>query len=389
MSIEKLVELSRFYGSNPEYILAGGGNTSWKDNDSLFVKASGFSLAEATVDSFVEMDRKALLGILLKTYPDSTSGDPFASRRESVVLANMIAARKEREEEKRPSVEVLLHEIMPFSFVVHLHPAMVNGLTCSLWGEKAAVEIFGEKTLWIPSINPGYMLSVAVKKAQDEYYIKYKKQAAIIFLQNHGVFVGDEKAEGVKELYGEIMSQINAMIKWKPDFSDEKRDDAAALSGDLRQMSEVLRELSADAKTEDKAALNMVFFTGKEISEFLKNRVSFIPVSSAFTPDHIVYAGSDPLFIEDHSAEGIRRDWEAHVLKTGRNPKIIAVQGVGVFAVAKTEKAANFALDLFKDSVKIAVYTENFGGPLFMTREKIEFINNWEVERFRSDISTK
>jgi hypothetical protein len=37
--------------------------------------------------------------------------------------------------------------------------------------------------------------------------------------------------------------------------------------------------------------------------------------------------------------------------------------------------------------VKVAVYTESFGGPLFMPPDQIAFINNWEVERYRSKVS--
>jgi rhamnose utilization protein RhaD (predicted bifunctional aldolase and dehydrogenase) len=368
MSIEALVELSRFYGNNPEYILAGGGNTSWKDGETLYVKGSGFSLADVTACSFVKMGRKALALIWEKTYPESSD------ERESAVLADMMAAKKPGEEQKRPSVEALLHDILPFSYVAHLHPALVNGLTCSRRGEEAAREIFNDGILWIPSTNPGYILSRLVKTAMGAYHEKHGTFAPVILLQNHGVFAGADSADGVKELYGEIMSKIGAMIQRKPDFSDEKRDGGAGV------IAQTLAQLCAGCAA---------FMTGREYSALLKNRDSFAPVSSAFTPDHIVYAGSDPLFTEERTAEGIRRDWKTHAGKTGRNPKIIAVQGMGIFAACATEKAANIALDLFRDSVKVAVYAENFGGPLFMTADKIDFINNWEVERFRSGVSTK
>jgi len=189
MSVEKLVELSRFYGSNPEYVLAGGGNTSWKDEKTLYVKASGFSLADAAAGSFVQMDRKALALILKKTYPQSSA------ERESEVLSDMMAARKPGEEQKRPSVEAVLHDIIPFSFVIHLHPALVNGLTCSMQGEEAVREIFAKDAIWVPSINPGYVLSRAVKKAIDDYSVEYNKQTEIIFLQNHGIFVGADNSD--------------------------------------------------------------------------------------------------------------------------------------------------------------------------------------------------
>lgn len=126
-----------------------------------------------------------------------------------------------------------------------------------------------------------------------------------------------------------------------------------------------------------------------EVASLVQDRESFAKAASAFTPDHIVYSGSDPLFVTDTQEAGFASAWEDHVQKTGRNPKVVAVQGLGVFSAAATEKAAGLALELFKDTIKVAVYSESFGGPLFMTRDKIDFINNWEVERFRSAVSTK
>jgi rhamnose utilization protein RhaD (predicted bifunctional aldolase and dehydrogenase) len=162
MSLEALVEISNYYGKNPDYVLAGGGNTSWKDGKTLYVKASGTSLAEVVPDSFVKMDRNALARIWEKQYPESSD------ERESAVLADLMAARKAGEEKKRPSVETLLHDILPFTFVVHLHPVLVNGLTCSQQGEKAAEEIFGKDAIWIAPVNPGYVLSRIVKTAIDD-----------------------------------------------------------------------------------------------------------------------------------------------------------------------------------------------------------------------------
>jgi rhamnose utilization protein RhaD (predicted bifunctional aldolase and dehydrogenase) len=374
MSLEALAKISRYYGKNPDYVLAGGGNTSWKNGETLYVKASGMSLAEAIPDSFVRMDRKALAGIWGKQYPESSS------ERESAVLADLMAARKPCEEKKRPSVETLLHDILPFAFVVHLHPALVNGLTCSQQGEKIAEEIFGKDAIWIAPVNPGYVLSRIVKTAIDEYKSKNGKFAAVIFLQNHGVFVGDNSAKGIKDIYDGIMNRIGARIKKHPDFSDEK-----ILSIDSHIDPQISDIFKAMADLGDSA----VFMQSGEIAALVKDRASFALVSSAFTPDHIVYAGSEPLFTEANTSAGIQDAWKNHIEKTGRNPKIIAVQGLGVFGVGATEKAALLALELFRDSVKVAVYSQSFGGPLFMTKDKIDFINNWEAEHYRANISIK
>jgi rhamnose utilization protein RhaD (predicted bifunctional aldolase and dehydrogenase) len=372
MSIEALMEISRFYGEDPDYVLAGGGNTSWKDNDTLYVKGSGISLAGVVPGSFVKMDRKALARIWEKTYPEASA------ERESAVLADMMAARKAGEEQKRPSVEALLHDILPFAFVVHTHPALVNGLACSRRGEAAAGEIFGDKAVWVPSTNPGYILAKLVKTVVSAHTAKLGKPAAIIFLQNHGVFVGADSVEGIRERYSEIMSKIGAAIRRKPDFSGETREPGG--DGSAGGITRTLAELAGGAAA---------FLRDHEIAALVKDRASFAPVSSPFTPDHIVYDGSDPLFCEARTEAGVREAWKNHVQKTGRNPKIIAVQGLGVFGAGATEKTAGLALELFRDAVKVAVYAESFGGPLFMTADQIDFINNWEVERFRSTVSAK
>ncbi|MDR0465331.1 MAG: hypothetical protein LBG94_09515 [Treponema sp.] len=175
------------------------------------------------------------------------------------------------------------------------------------------------------------------------------------------------------------MEKIGAKIIRKPDFSDEQRICAEEIPSRHAEIFALLKELSGYSS----------FMNSKEIARYIKDRPSFYPVSSAFTPDHIVYAGSDPIFTEANTPETIRADWDKHTQKTGRAAKIIAVKSLGVFSAAATQKAAFFALDLFKDTVKVAVYTESFAGPLFMTQDKIDFINNWEVERFRSGVLTK
>ncbi|MDR0473606.1 MAG: class II aldolase/adducin family protein, partial [Treponema sp.] len=239
MSIEDLVDISRSHGKNADYVLAGGGNTSWKDRDTLYIKASGFSLADVSPGSFVKMDRTALGRIWEKTYPETSA------ERESAVLSDLMSARKTGEESMHPSVETLLHDIIPFDFVVHLHPALVNGLTCSKQGEAAMTRIFGEDAIWIPPVNPGYVLSKVVKTAMDAYKTKRGKHAAVIFLQNHGVFVGGGSAAGVKETYGKIMNDIDIRIKRRPDFSGEER--LSAGDPEIEKITKTLSELAGAA----------------------------------------------------------------------------------------------------------------------------------------------
>jgi rhamnose utilization protein RhaD (predicted bifunctional aldolase and dehydrogenase) len=377
MSLRELVDISRYYGVNPEYVIAGGGNTSFKEGSILFVKGSGTSLGEITAEGFVRMDRAKLARIWETPYPED------ADAREAAVLADMMAARLSGEENRtgspqRPCVETLLHDMLPFAYVVHTHPALLNGLLCSQEGETAAREIFGDGFLWIPVTNPGYVLSRVVKNALDAYMNRKGKPADTIFLQNHGIFAGAESFEEMRVIHANILDTLKKKMTRLPDFSGKTN---TYLDSDA-----IARLLSACAGQNSR----VVFERNAEFARLTGNRADFTPVSSAFTPDHIVYSGSDPLFIamtdNNRAEDQIRDAWELHLKKTGRPPKIAAVQGRGVFGIGASEKTAALALELFTDTAKVAAYSESFGGPRFMTRDKIDFINNWEVERYRSRV---
>ncbi|MFP3043491.1 class II aldolase/adducin family protein [Treponema primitia] len=370
MSLQALIDISGYYGSNPEYVIEGGGNTSLKEGSTLFVKCSGTNLGGIHAEGFVKMDREKLARIWEKQYPQDEDA------REAAVLADMMAARKQGEEQKRPSVETLLHDLLPFTFVVHTHPSLVNGLTCSQDGEKAAKDIFGDDHLWIPIINPGYILSLAVKKALDAYRERKGKPADIIFLQNHGVFVSADSADGIRAIYTRLIDTLDKKIKRRPDFSGK--------IGVYRDSEEIARLLAGFAGPD----YRVIFERNTEFAGLTGDSSAFASVASAFTPDHIVYSGSNPLFItlKDNSplTDQIRNAWNNHLDKTGRSPKIAAVQGRGIFGIGTSEKTASLALELFTDTAKVAAYAESFGGGRFMTQDKIDFINNWEVERYRS-----
>jgi rhamnose utilization protein RhaD (predicted bifunctional aldolase and dehydrogenase) len=385
MSLEKLAEISRFYGSNPEYVVAGGGNTSFKDNDFFFFFASGTSLAQAKPGDFVKMSRPALAAIWEKNYPSDTDA------REAAVLADMMASRCPGEESKRPSVETLLHDLLPFAYVVHLHPALVNGLSCSVEGEAASKRLFPQ-ALWIPLINPGYILSRAVKDALVAS--KNKSDAAqdaqsnsVILLQNHGIFVAANSAEEIHEIYKKVMGALDGSIKKKPDFGGGTSDygDSESLGKEILSIAQKVDCMRGVVDSNAKWCIK--FERNNQIAAFVADEGAFKPVSSAFTPDHIVYSGSDPLFVKDRS--GLEQAFKLHSEKTGRIPKIIAVQSLGIFGLANSEKAAENSLELFRDTQKVAVYSESFGGQRFMTREMIDFINKWEIERYRSQVAVK
>ena len=124
MDLSTLVKMSNTYGSNPAYVLAGGGNTSVKNDTTLYVKGSGTQLATIKAEEFVEMSRARLNEIMKTEYPGNDT------EREAAYLADVMAAVTDADKTKRPSVEALLHNLFAYTYVLHVHPTLVNGLTC-------------------------------------------------------------------------------------------------------------------------------------------------------------------------------------------------------------------------------------------------------------------
>ena len=67
-----------------------------------------------------------------------------------------------------------------------------------------------------------------------------------------------------------------------------------------------------------------------------------------------------------------------------KEPRLILVQGVGAFIMEDDKGKAAKAQLLVKDAIKLAVYSESFGGPLHMTDDITYFITHWEAEAYRS-----
>lgn len=157
-NLEQLIEVSRYFGSNEEFVVAGGGNTSFKDEEKIWVKASGTYLHEISLEEFAVLDR-AKLQTISKT---SFSSDP--QKRELQVKEALIDCLIDRDNEKRPSVETSLHDLIQYKYVVHTHPTLVNALMCSKNAGSIVKEMFEETILFIPYSDPGYTLFKQIEK---------------------------------------------------------------------------------------------------------------------------------------------------------------------------------------------------------------------------------
>lgn len=366
--LNELVAMSHKYGSNPALVLAGGGNTSYKNEENIYIKGSGTALATIEAAGFVKMDRSKL-EVLWQTQYSSDE-----KTREAQVLADMMAAKCPGEEAKRPSVETLLHNLLAQRFVLHLHPAMVNGITCGQEGEQVCRRLFPE-AVWIESTKPGYILALLCKEKIDAYKEEIGKEPQVLFLQNHGVFVaGDEVCE-IDAIMEQILNTIRGEVKRMPDRRECAYDE------------QVVEAVKAELVQLYRGGAVIKHIANEDVMALAASKEAFEPVAHSFTPDHIVYCKTEPIYLENVAelAEAFGKYEAEHGFKA----KIVMIKGLGLFACGASEKEANTAAMVFEDAIDIAVYSESFGGALPLEEYLVEFIANWEVESYRAKMSTK
>ncbi len=358
-----LAAMSNTYGKNPEYVLAGGGNTSYKSSDLLWVKGSGTSLSTIKPEDFVVLERQLLDAMWTARYPAQEE------EREAAVLADMMNARI-RGENRRPSVETLLHNLFPQQYVLHVHPTIVNGLTCSKEGAAAIKRLFPD-AVWVDACKPGYILALECKQVMDAYKAENGKNVEILFLQNHGIFFAADSTEAIDALAEKVMGTLKAAVT-RPLQLEQSQFDVEKVVA----LSPVIRMLYGKNKP-----ATVKFTVNPEI-------LAYDPTTKSLSPDHIVYAKAKQLVLpENVTGEQVKELFDAFTAENGYKPKVIFAKGLGMFSCGSTINEAVTAQEVMLDAIKVCVYAESFGGVSVMPDFLIDFIVNWEVESYRSKVS--
>ncbi len=376
-ALQELIDISQFYGKNKDFTIASGGNTSVKNDEVMYVKASGFELGKIGEEGYVAMDRILLDRLKTREYSKDEK------QREAEVKSDLLKSRIFPELNQRPSVEASVHHAIRYKFVIHMHPTLVNAVTCAKNAQKTIEELYGDEAVFIPYITPGYILYKEIENQNDTYFAAHGKYPEIFFLQNHGVFVGAQTTEGIKEKYEwiikEISKKINNTIEIEPLPTD----------ANITEVIPAIRAaLSVNKLKVGKLRNNML------IDAFLKSDEKIGHLLNPFTPDGIVFCGPRPLIVEEggnsnETLENFKSTLAQFRANSGYDPKIVVIRGLGVFAPGDNIQAAEVAIDVFEDILKIAHYSVNFGGPNAMDEVDVKFIEEWEVESYRKGLIDK
>ncbi|MHC4873775.1 MAG: SDR family NAD(P)-dependent oxidoreductase [Planctomycetota bacterium] len=376
--IKDLITISQYFGNNPGFVLAGGGNTSFKDKKHIWVKASGSQLSSITEKGFVKMERKPLFAILEKKYSKDDK------KREAKGLEDILSARVKGEYHKRPSVETVMHNLLPQKYVIHTHPNLINALSSAKDAEKHCKKIFGKDAIWCEIVKPGLCLSVTLNEKITEYQNTYKKDPKIIIMQNHGLVVAADTLDQLKKISSNVMKKVSKAVKTKAAEKPVKIDRARAA-----QLAPAIRMLNLQAS--GGSASICTFASNKLISDFVKTKSDFGKLKRPFNPDQIVYCGDEPLYVsakKDIEAQYVEliNSFSSYIEKKKKAPRIIAVQNLGIFAVGSSKKEADIRQEIFRDAMLICRLSKSFGGPNYLSPSFVNFINNWEAEHYRQKL---
>lgn len=329
------MRISSDVGSKSEYVQGGGGNTSYKlSGDMMAVKASGFRLDQITTEAgYVVLDYRQI-----REYYNNTVFMPnvdYENESSAKVKESVIPFAET--EKLRPSVEAGFHSLLDRT-VIHSHSVYANIICCSYEGRELAKKIFGNgyNAIYIPYTNPGFALTLAIKNEIDKYVEKNNIKPNVIFMENHGLIVTANDHLDCLRLHEEINTKIKVFFdldNYYPEVKLEESNDGY---------------VSKTAFIED-------FMKKNDITrEFIESKKLY--------PDQIVYLNN--------------------------NTSIKFDQAIIKYS-AKIDEARTIEETLLAYLYVIGIINSKNLTLRKMPPSGVDFINNWESEKYRKKIAEK
>jgi rhamnose utilization protein RhaD (predicted bifunctional aldolase and dehydrogenase) len=310
-------------GADPLLVQGAGGNVSWKDGDTLWIKASGTWLADAArKDIFVPVDLAHLRGAI-----DAATMD--------------VQPRTLDESGLRPSIETLLHALMPHKVVVHVHAVELLAHLVRA-GFPATVEArLGGSVGWaaVPYRKPGLELAAAVAAA-----LARMPHAQVVFLQNHGVVIGANST-----------AEVDAILR--PMLAKMSSPPLPACAAPARQQPPQAQYAPIADHGIQQLALDPTLF-GRLASSW------------ALFPDHVVFLGPRAHAYDSARAMAARQ----------ASPELVFIGGDGVYAKASFGLAKLAQLRCYYD---VLARHGGDGELATLTEAQIADLLNWDAEQYR------
>ena len=380
--IGKRVYTSRLLGANPELVLHGGGNTSVKTSEKdffgdkvevLHVKGSGWDLATIEKQGFAPVRMDALL----KMAEFKVLSDPEMVKQQRNAMLEPGAPN--------PSIEAILHAVIPQKFVDHTHANAVVALTNHRNGREAVEDAYGDRVAVIPYVMPGFDLAKAVSKALAK--VDAQKLEGII-LMNHGIFTMHDDAKTSYELMIKLVTEAERYLfrKLGKSFTLPK----AKPTEDLLGLSEIRKQVSELRGVPVIASLDQ---SAQAAGFASRDDIARLATRGPLTPDHTIRTKRIPAVIGKDSSKSLAKfaaDYAKYFEKYNKgetmltpDPRWAVWQDKGVISFGATEKEAGVLTDIVTHTWQTIQKVESAfeGGWKALPASKLFEIEYWELEQ--------
>ena len=375
------VYTSRLLGSDPNLVLHGGGNTSVKlrrinifgeAEDVLYVKASGWDLGTIEAAGFAALRMTHLLRL---AQLDALS-DTEMVRELRLGLTDPASPD--------PSVEAILHALLPHKFVDHTHADAVIAVCNSKSGERRIRKIYGDQLVIVPYVMPGFLLA----KACALHFAKQAGPNTIgMLLMQHGIFsfgtTGREAYNRMIDLVSMAENHLKAESAWgvtgipTPDPISFSRVEAAELRAAVSRVTSF-------------PLLMATHPTPKNITFARRPDIRALALQGCATPDHVIRTKRLPLlgrnvaqyatdYAQSFEAYAARARTELTMLDAA--PRIVLDQHLGLCALGRTAQDCAIAAEIYDHTIEIILRAHALGGWCALPAEDLFAIEYWELEQ--------
>jgi len=375
---------SRLIGSEPSLVLHGGGNTSVKapfsdicgrSIDALYVKGSGWDLATIEEAGFAALPLARLTELLaLDALPDAN------------MMRELSAARLDPSA-PQPSVETLLHALLPHRAVQHSHADAIVTLTNVADGERLVREVFGDSVIVIPYVMPGFDLAKTVASMCSDDACE---TAAGMVLLNHGLFTFGDTTEAAYRRHVEL---ITLAEEWLDRHAPKQEARAGAQKPSLPAVPSVtLGALRRRISLAAGRPLVMTRHTDPVSARFVRRRdLASLARRGPLTPDHVIRTKRVPMVGTDVDGyvESYRR-YFADNAHRGRSeltmldpaPRVVVDPDLGVLTLGETARASSIAADIYRHTMPALEIAEDcLGGYATIDPGDSFEVEYWDLEQ--------
>ncbi len=375
------VYTSRLLGRDKSLVLHGGGNTSVKirerslvgeEEDVLYVKGSGWDLEfiEEAGFSPVRMQHLTKLARL------EALSDPQ--------MVNELVTHLTRASAPAPSVETILHAVLPHQYVDHTHADAVLSITDTAAGEARIRGIYGSRVVVIPYVMPGFDLArLCASRFPDEA----RADTIGMVLMNHGIFSFGGTARQSYERMIELVQAAEDYLSQHRAWSlPEGRNGDSSVP--LRpEIPALRREISAAA------GCPMVVRTRcdpRALAFARRPDIGNIALQGPVTPDHVLRTKRLPMVGQDVAAyvESYREYFGAHASQAKETktmldpaPRVVLDPGLGICTTGRTAREAGIVADLYGHTMDVIERAALLGGYRALPAKDIFDVEYWDLEQ--------